>query len=125
MPPDTRVQSSREGTLLSTPVALMETPPRQAACLDCDWDDLPRVRFFLHVYRQAYLYREPFADVLRHRTRNSRSIDPAVRGQGFDWDRARAIGWSLDAVVQRKGWGFMHPDNAESVSLELCPGRAR
>jgi hypothetical protein len=102
-----------------------ESSPVLPARCDCDgdWHDAPRVRFFLIVYRQAHLYREPFADVLRHRTRNSRSIDPAVRGQGFDWDRARAIGWSLDEVRKHHGWGFMHPDNGEAVAEVLCPSR--
>lgn len=93
-------------------------------CLDCDWDELPRVRLYLIVYRQAQLYRESFADVLRHRTRNSRSIDPAVRGQGFDWDRARVIGWALDEVARTHGIGFLHADNADAVAKALCPARS-
>ena len=110
-----------EGTALIAPSALevKGTP----VCLDCDWDNVARVRFFLIVYRQARLYGEPFADVLRHRTRYSRSIDQSVRGKGFDWDTARTIGYSLDQLATRLGLGFMHADNAEAVSRSLCPSR--
>lgn len=94
------------------------------ACRDCDWDDVPRVRFWLLVWRQARLAHEEFAEVLRHWTRTSRAIDPGVRGKGFDWIEARATGWSLDQLALRKGIGFMHADNAEAVGRELCSGSA-
>lgn len=106
---------------LGVDMVTMETTT--PACRGCDWDDVPRVRFFLIVWRQAQLYREPFEDVLRHRTRNSRSIDPRVRGRGFDWNDARTIGWSLDELAKERGLGFMHADNAEAVSSALCAGR--
>lgn len=96
-----------------------------AACRDCDWDDLPRLRFYLVVWRQARLYREPFAEVLRCHTRESRLIDPGVRGKTFDMEAARAIGWALDAVHRQRGAAFMHPDNCEAVADVLCPSRAR
>lgn len=96
----------------------------EAGCRDCDWDDLKVVRLYLIVYRQAHLYREPFEDVLRNRVRDSRAIDPAVRGRGFDAEKARAIAWSLDAVLKAHGWGFLHPDNALAVATALCPQSA-
>lgn len=103
---------------------------RQAAtpkCEECVWGDCDfkagKVALYLHVLRQAELAREPFELVLRHRTRNSRSIDPAVRGTGFDAVKARAIGWALDAVRRTHGARFMHPANAEAVARVLCPER--
>lgn len=105
--------------------ATLETaaPEPRPVCLDCEWDSVPRVRLYLIVWRQARIYHEAFADVLRHRTRDSRSVDPAIRGRSFDWEKARAVGWSLDEIARVRGIGFMHADNAEAVSVALCPGR--
>lgn len=101
----------------------METP--HAACRDCGWHDLPRLRFYLIVWSQARRFREEFADVLRHRTQTSRTLDPGVRGKGFDWLEARSTGWALDQLAQRRGLQFMHPDNNEAVAKALCEGADR
>ena len=103
-------------------VARMETP--LPACQDCDWDSVPRVRFYLIVWRQSRIHHESFAEVLRHMTRDSRTLDPAFRGRSFDWDKARAIGWSLDEVARVHGLAFMHADNADAVCTVLCPSSA-
>lgn len=116
------VSSREEGTELTASLAFEASAP--PACLDCEWDDLADVKFYLLVWRQARIARESFAEVLRHRTRRSRASDAGVRGPGFDWEKARSIGWSLDQVCTRKGVGFMHADNAPAVALELCPRSA-
>ena len=115
---------------MQTRLTAMDTPRPATRCEECRWGQcdftVSRVRFFLHVRRQAQLVGEPFEAVLRHRSRNSRLIDPAIRGNSFfDWTRARAIGWSLDAVARHHATtpGFMHPANAEAVAAELCPER--
>lgn len=112
----------REDTPLIAPTLLESVAP--TACRDCDWDNVAQVRFFLVIWRQARIHREPFADIFRHFTRDSRAIDPAFRGRSFDWDKARAIGWSLDAVFAKRGAAFMHADNADAVALALCPRSA-
>jgi len=104
-----------------------QRPPEAPGCQECPYGrcdfGVPRVRFYLSVWRQAHLARESFASVLRHRTRSSRTIAPGVRGQGFDWEKAHAIGWSLDEIARSQPAGFMHSANAEAVARLLCPER--
>lgn len=112
----------KEGTALIAVVAMEAPPP--PACVDCDWDDARLVRFYLLVWRQARLSGEQFADVLRHRTRDSRAIDPNAKGRALDMQKLRAIGWSLDEVYRKHGAQFMHADNAVAVAMALCPNSA-
>lgn len=80
-----------------------------------------RVYFYLLVMRQAHLAREPFDVVLRSETRNSRLIDPAVRGTSTDPMEARAIGWAIEDAGARHGINVGNPHNADRLAAVLCP----
>lgn len=78
---------------------------------------VPRVRFYLHVWRQAVVSGESFASILRAETRNSRLIDPWIRGSRANRD-AEDIGLSLE-LAGRAGL-TLAPWNAERVAAHLC-----
>lgn len=81
-----------------------------------------RVRWYLICWRLAEIVREPFANVLNAESRNSRDIDPWIRGGRVDPDKARDIGLSLQLARDRYGIALV-PHNAERLSRVLCGGR--
>jgi hypothetical protein len=87
------------------------------AC-DCTFST-PRVRWYLYIWRQARIAREPFADVMRSEARESRSIDPWIRGARGDANRSRLIGLSLEEARDR-GNLELAPWNAEKIANFLC-----
>ena len=96
--------------------------PPQTSC-DCPFSEctfsVPRVRWYLTVWVESRKYREPFADVLRSESRNSRDIDPWIRGGRVDPDRGRMIGLSLERAATDGGLA-LQPWNAEKVARFLC-----
>lgn len=80
-----------------------------------------RVRFYLIVMRQAHLAREPFDVVLMHETRNSRLIEPGIRGSRVDPLELRTIGWAIEDAGKRHGISVLNPHNADRLAAVLCP----
>ena len=87
----------------------------------CDFS-VPRVRFYLYVWRQAQIAREPFDVVLRDENKSSNLEDPAIRGGRHDPHHARMIAWSLEQA-RDVGHIPLSPWNAERLSRYLCPER--
>ena len=79
-----------------------------------------RVRWYLVVWRLAEIVREPFAEVLRSEARNSRDIDPWIRGGRVDPDTGRLIGSALEDARDRGGIA-LRAWNAERIAAFLCP----
>jgi hypothetical protein len=89
--------------------------------LYCDFS-VPRVRFYLVVWHQARISREPFEVIWRDKTNQSRITDPSIRGGRGDVVHARMIAWSLEQArdvgkIPLTAW------NAEKLAAYLCPGR--
>ncbi len=87
----------------------------------CDFSP-PKVRFYLVVWRQSLIHREPFEVIFRAETRESRMIDPAIRGGRGSQDYARTIRMSLEHArdngrIPLTAW------NAEKIAAYLCPDR--
>jgi hypothetical protein len=80
-----------------------------------------RVRWYLICWRLAEIVHEPFANVLNSESRNSRDIDPWVRGGRVDPDKARDIGLSLQIARDRGGIALV-THNADRISVFLCGG---
>jgi hypothetical protein len=101
-------------------VAERQAPSPDCPGESCKWT-VSRVRWYLICWRLSEIAREPFPNILRSESRNSRDIDPWVRGGKVDPDDARDIGLSL--VIARDHHGIaLVPHNAERLSQVLCLG---
>lgn len=96
---------------------MVKADPVPVAC-GCTFS-VPRVRWYLYIWRQARLAREPFADVMASEARESRAIDPWIRGRKGDAQQGRLIGLSLEDARDR-GRLQLAPWNAEAISAFLC-----
>ncbi len=81
------------------------------------------VQVYLFAARQAVIYGEPLADVIRSELRNSRPIDPWLRGGKVDPDAARDIALSLQRARDEGKIDITRPWNAEAVARFCCPDR--
>jgi hypothetical protein len=115
----------REGTRLAVALQVIQ-PERPDARCDCRYGycdfTVPRVRFYLVIWRQALLAREPFEVIWRDQTSQSRIADPAIRGGRGDQGYARTIAWSLEQArdvghIPLTAW------NAAKIAAYLCPER--
>lgn len=80
-----------------------------------------RVRWYLICWRLAQVVKEPFAVVLAAESRNSRDIDPWIRGGRVDPEKGRLIGLSLEHARDDGGMALT-PHNADRISAFLCEG---
>lgn len=105
---------------------VIQPSPAQVGC-DCRFAScrftVARVRFYLVAYRQSQILRVPPEEVLRDNCRESRTIDPSIRGGSFDGNTARDIILSLELARDRHGIS-LNPWNAERIATALCPGRS-
>jgi hypothetical protein len=112
----------REGARVSIePSPLLPVVRASADCpgpASCEFT-VARVRWYLWCWNLAVRYREPFSNVLRSESRNSRDIDPWIRGGRVDPDRGRAIGLSLE-LARKDGGLTLATWNAEKISHYLC-----
>lgn len=102
--------------------------PGAAPCSSCDClqgkckFSVPRVRFYLHILRQAQIVREDPVEVLRDSARSSRPDEPWLRGNKFDSDDARSI--ILSVIRARDEGGIpLAGHNAERIAGFCCPLR--
>lgn len=85
----------------------------------CEWTPA-RVRWYLICWQLALRVHEPFANVLGSESRNSRDIDPWIRGGRVDPERGRSIGLSLEHARDDGGLD-LRTYNADRISSYLCP----
>jgi hypothetical protein len=80
-----------------------------------------RVRWYLICWRLSEIVREPFTVVLASESRNSRDIDPWIRGGRVDPEKGRLIGLSLELARDRGGIALT-PHSADRIASFLCAG---
>lgn len=114
---------------LTTTVLLMQQPP-QARATVCECPQarcrfsVRLVKLYLFAARQARILREPLADVLRSEIRNSRPVDPWLRGgRNTDPEIFRDIALSVERARDEGGIDITNPWNAERVAAFCCPLR--
>ena len=84
----------------------------------CDFS-VPKVRWYLHIWRQSRIYREPFADVMRSEARESRQNAVWNRGARAAQHRGLMIGLALESARDQAGLQLA-PWNADAISRFLC-----
>jgi hypothetical protein len=80
-----------------------------------------RVHWYMVCWRLAEIIREPFDLVLRSESRNSKDVDPWIRGGKVEPDAGRIIRLSLEHARDHHGIALT-THNAERISRVLCPG---
>lgn len=127
--------NTREGTSLATS-ALASDPPRRVEltvvpteparascdCLTgkCDFT-VPRVYWYMIVWRDALILREPFENVLQDCSRVSRDSDPSIRAGRIRSNKGQDIRLSLERA-RDEGHIPLTPWNAKRIA-EFCCSR--
>lgn len=108
-------------------VALTVIQPEQVKTLcDCRFGSCSftasRVYWYMIVWRDAIILREPFDVVLTDCSKVSSDCDPSIRGGRMRSSKAQEIKLSIERA-RDEGHIPLTPWNAAKIAAYLCPGR--